>query len=148
MVAIPPEMMAIDHDDDDGGRAAIAELAAELGELPADPGAPHPARRAPDLPDPARLGRPGVGRQGPRQPGPRRVDLRMPGQILMAHPSVVPGPDGQARYGPVTGDRRRRAPRRLPDRLDPAPARPRPPAAGADPARQRPTGPPGTSTTP
>ena len=25
----------------------------------------------------------------------------MPGQILMAAPSVVPAPDGQARYGPV-----------------------------------------------
>ena len=31
MVAIPPGMMAIDRDDDDGGRAAIAELAAERG---------------------------------------------------------------------------------------------------------------------
>jgi Bifunctional DNA primase/polymerase, N-terminal len=34
MVAIPPGMMAIDRDDDDGGRIAIAELAGELGELP------------------------------------------------------------------------------------------------------------------
>ena len=28
----------------------------------------------------------------------------MPGQILMAAPSLVPGPDGPARYGPLTGD--------------------------------------------
>src|SRR5215471_17976555 len=28
----------------------------------------------------------------------------MPGQILMAAPSVVPGPDGPARYGPLTGN--------------------------------------------
>ena len=28
----------------------------------------------------------------------------MPGQILMAAPSVVPGPDRPARYGPLTGD--------------------------------------------
>ena len=34
MVAIPPGMMAIDRDDDDGGRAAIAELTEELGVLP------------------------------------------------------------------------------------------------------------------
>ena len=28
----------------------------------------------------------------------------MPGQILMAAPSLVPGPDRPARYGPLTGD--------------------------------------------
>jgi len=33
------------------------------------------------------------------------VDLRMPGQILMAAPSVVPGLGGQARYGPVDSSR-------------------------------------------
>ena len=105
MVAIPPEMMAIDRDDDDGGRAAIAELAAELGELPPTlahrtPHGEHLIYRTP----PGWEGRAWVGKD-PANPVPAGVDLRMPGQILMAAPSVVPGPGGQARYGPVDSSR-------------------------------------------
>ena len=105
MVAIPPGMMAIDRDDDDGGRAAIAELAAELGELPPTlahrtPHGEHLIYRTP----PGWQGRAWVGKD-PANPVPAGVDLRMPGQILMAAPSVVPSPGGQARYGPVNSSR-------------------------------------------
>lgn len=104
MVAIPGQMMAIDRDDDDGGRAAFAELAGELGELPPTlahrtPHGEHLIYRTP----PGWAGRAWVGKD-PANPVPPGVDLRMPGQILMAAPSVVPGPDGPARYGPITGD--------------------------------------------
>lgn len=102
MVAIPPGMMAIDRDDDDGGRAAITELAAELGELPPTlahrtPHGEHLIYRTP----PGWQGRAWVGKD-PANPVPAGVDLRMPGQILMAAPSAIPGPEGQARYGPVS----------------------------------------------
>ena len=42
MVAIPEGMMAIDVDDDDGGRAAAARLADELGRAAPDPVASAP----------------------------------------------------------------------------------------------------------
>jgi hypothetical protein len=48
-------------------------------------------------------GRAWVGK-APGNPVPAGVDLRMPGQILMAAPSIVPGQDGPASYGPVTED--------------------------------------------
>jgi hypothetical protein len=104
MVAIPAGMMAIDRDDDDGGRAAVARLAGELGELPPTlshrtPHGEHLIYRTP----PGWAGRAWVGKD-PANPVPPGIDLRMPGQILMAAPSAVPGPDGPARYGPVTGD--------------------------------------------
>jgi hypothetical protein len=103
MVAIPAGMMAIDIDDDDGGRAAAAQLASELGPLPPTlshrtPHGEHLIYRTP----PGWTGRAWVGKD-PANPVPPGVDLRMPGQILMAAPSVVPGPDAPARYGPVTG---------------------------------------------
>jgi hypothetical protein len=104
MAAIPAGMMAIDVDDDDGGRAAVARLAEELGELPPTlshqtPHGEHLIYRTPL----GWSGRAWVGKD-PTNPVPPGVDLRMPGQILMAAPSVVPGLDGPARYGPVTGD--------------------------------------------
>jgi len=103
MVAIPPGMMAIDRDDDDGGRTALAALAGELGELPPTlahrtPHGEHLVYRTP----PGWTGRAWVGKD-PANPVPAGIDLRMPGQILMAPPSVVPGPDGPARYGPASG---------------------------------------------
>ena len=104
MVAIPAGMMAIDRDDDDGGRAALAALAEELGELPPTlshrtPHGEHLIYRTP----PGWTGRAWVGKD-PANPVPAGIDLRMPGQILMAAPSTVPGPGRSARYGPVTGD--------------------------------------------
>jgi Bifunctional DNA primase/polymerase, N-terminal/SNF2-related domain len=105
MVALPPEMMAIDRDDDDGGRAALAELAGKLGDLPPTlahrtPHGEHLIYRTP----PGWEGRAWVGKD-PANPVPAGVDLRMPGQILMAAPSVVPGRADPARYGPVCPDR-------------------------------------------
>lgn len=44
-----------------------------------------------------------MGWQGRRNPLPAGVDLRVPGQILMAPPSRVPASDGLASYGPVSG---------------------------------------------
>jgi tetratricopeptide (TPR) repeat protein len=105
MVAIPAGMMAIDRDDDDGGRVALAALKGELGELPPTlshrtPHGEHLIYRTPGN----WKGRAWVGKD-PANPVPPGIDLRMPGQILMAAPSVVPGPGGPAQYGPVTGDR-------------------------------------------
>ena len=105
MVAIPAGMMAIDRDDDHGGRVALAALNGELGELPPTlshrtPHGEHLIYRTPEN----WKGRAWVGKD-PANPVPPGIDLRMPGQILMAAPSVVPGPDGPVRYGPVTGDR-------------------------------------------
>ena len=104
MAAIPDGMMAIDVDDDDGGRAAAAGLAGELGDLPPTlshrtPHGEHLIYRTP----PGWKGRAWVGKD-PANPLPPGIDLRMPGQILMAAPSLVPGPDRPARYGPLTGD--------------------------------------------
>ena len=104
MVAIPERMMAIDVDDDDGGRAAAAGLAGELGDLPPTlshrtPHGEHLIYRTP----PGWKGRAWVGKD-PANPLPPGIDLRMPGQILMAAPSLVPGADRPARYGPLTGD--------------------------------------------
>ena len=103
MVAIPAGMMAIDRDDDDGGRAALARLAADLGELPPTvshrtPHGEHLIFRTP----PGWRGRAWVGKD-PANPVPPGIDLRMPGQVLMAAPSVVPGADGPGRYGPLGG---------------------------------------------
>jgi superfamily II DNA or RNA helicase/tetratricopeptide (TPR) repeat protein len=104
MVAIPPGMMAIDRDDDDGGEAALAALKKDLGELP--PTLSHPTPHGQHLiyrTPPGWTGRAWVGKD-PANPVPAGVDLRMPGQILMAPPSIVPGPGGPASYGPTTGD--------------------------------------------
>ena len=104
MVAIPEQMMAVDVDDDDGGRAAVAGLAEVLGDLPPTlshrtPHGEHLIYRTP----PGWKGRAWVGKD-PANPLPPGIDLRMPGQILMAAPSEVPGADRPARYGPLTGD--------------------------------------------
>jgi tetratricopeptide (TPR) repeat protein len=102
MVAIPDGMMAIDVDD--GGRAAAAGLAEVLGDLPPTlshrtPHGEHLIYRTP----PGWKGRAWVGKD-PANPLPPGIDLRMPGQILMAAPSLVPGADRPARYGPLSGD--------------------------------------------
>lgn len=105
MVAIPAGMMAIDRDDDEGGRAAAEALAEELGSLPSTlshqtPHGEHLVFRTPD----GWKGRAWVGK-APGNPVPAGIDLRMPGQILMAAPSIVPGQGGPASYGPVSDER-------------------------------------------
>jgi hypothetical protein len=101
MLAIPPGLLAIDQDDDDGGPQAIAALAARLGDLPATLAhqTPHGVHRLYRTP-PGWTGRAWVGKDT-RNPLPPGVDLRVPGQILMAAPSQVPAAGGLATYGPV-----------------------------------------------
>ena len=103
MLAIPEGMLVVDQDNDDGGRQAIAALAERLGELPAtlSHGTPHGRHRIYRTPA-GWTARAWVGKDA-RNPLPPGVDLRVPGQILMAPPSQVPASDGLARYGPVTG---------------------------------------------
>ena len=138
MVAIPEQMMAVDVDDDDGGRAAAAGLAGELGDLPPTvshrtPHGEHLIYRTP----PGWKGRAWVGKD-PANPLPPGIDLRMPGQILMAAPSLVPGPDAAGPVRPAHRGPRGRPARLLRDSVDPA-ATPAPArrAPGAGPARQR-----------
>ncbi len=103
MLAIPEGMLVIDQDYDDGGRSAMAALAEQLGELPATMShdTPHGMHRIYRAPAGWKT-RAWVGKDA-RNPLPAGVDLRVPGQILMAPPSRVPAEDGLARYGPVTG---------------------------------------------
>ena len=110
MLAIPPGMLVIDQDDDDGGRAAIAALAAQFGELPPTlahrtPHGEHQIYRTP----PGWTGRAWVGKDA-RNPLPAGIDLRIPGQILMAAPSVVPGREGPAPTARSPERYRRRCP--------------------------------------
>jgi Bifunctional DNA primase/polymerase, N-terminal len=103
MLAIPNGMLVIDQDFDDGGRLALAALADRFGELPATlshstPHGTHLIYRTP----PGWITRAWVGKDD-RNPVPAGIDLRVPGQILMAPPSQVPGTGGLASYGPVTG---------------------------------------------
>ncbi|HEY3035151.1 MAG TPA: bifunctional DNA primase/polymerase [Streptosporangiaceae bacterium] len=101
MLAIPAGMLVIDQDDDDGGRQAIAALAEQLGELPPtlSHSTPHGTHRIYRTP-PGWTGRAWVGKDA-RNPLPAGIDLRVPGQILMAPPSQVPAANGLATYGPV-----------------------------------------------
>lgn len=101
MVAIPAGLMAIDVDDDDGGRAAVEALVEELGELPPTLGhaTPHGEHLIYQTP-PGWAGRAWVGKD-PANPVPPGIDLRMPGQLLMAAPSEVPAVNGAGHYGPV-----------------------------------------------
>ncbi len=103
MVAIPRGMLVIDQDFDDGGRRALASLAGRFGELPATLGhaTPHGTHRIYRTP-PGWTTRAWVGKDA-RNPLPAGIDLRVPGQVLMAPPSRVPDLQGMARYGPVTG---------------------------------------------
>jgi hypothetical protein len=103
MLAIPPGTLVIDQDDDDGGAQAIAALATWLGELPATltHATPHGWHRIYATP-PGWTGRAWVGKD-PRNPLPPGIDLRVPGQILMAAPSQVPTADGLAAYHLPTG---------------------------------------------
>jgi Bifunctional DNA primase/polymerase, N-terminal len=103
MLAIPEGILAIDQDYDDGGRHALARLAGQLGELPATlhhrtPHGKHRIYRTPA----GWTTRAWVGKDS-RNPLPPGIDLRVPGQILMAPPSRVPGPHGLVSYGPITG---------------------------------------------
>jgi hypothetical protein len=103
MLAIPPGMLVVDQDDDDGGQQAIARLAEQLGELPATlshrtPHGEHHIYRTP----PGWTGPAWVGKDA-RNPLPAGLDLRVPGQILMAPPSRVPAHGGPAAYGPASG---------------------------------------------
>lgn len=103
MVAIPGGMLVIDQDFDDGGRHALVSLAGRFGELPATLGhaTPHGTHRIYRTP-PGWTTRAWVGKDA-RNPLPG-IDLRVPGQVLMAPPSRVPDGQGMARYGPATGD--------------------------------------------
>lgn len=103
MLAIPAGMMVIDQDNDDGGHQAIAELAERLGELPPTVGhqTPHGEHRIYRTLA-GWTGRAWVGKDA-RNPLPPGIDLRMPGQILMAPPSRAPGAGGQLEYGPPSG---------------------------------------------
>ena len=103
MLAIPAGMLVVDQDDDDGGRQAIAALAGQLGELPPTLShrTPHGVHRVYRTP-PGWTGRAWVGKDA-RNPLPAGIDLRVPGQILMAPPSQVPAPGGLATYGPTAG---------------------------------------------
>jgi hypothetical protein len=103
MLAIPAGVLVIDQDNDDGGRQAVAELAGQLGNLPPTlthrtPHGVHHIYRTP----PGWTGRAWVGKDA-RNPLPAGIDLRVPGQILMAPPSQVPGPAGLVIYGPASG---------------------------------------------
>ena len=102
MLAIPAGILVIDQDFDDGGRQALATLADQLGELPATlshatPHGTHLIFRTP----PGWTTRAWVGKDA-RNPLPAGIDLRVPGQILMAPPSQVPDADALTAYGPVT----------------------------------------------
>ena len=103
MLAIPPGVLVVDQDDDDGGPHAIATLAAQLGQLPATLGhpTPHGFHRIYRTPE-GWTGRAWVGKDT-RNPLPPGVDLRVPGQILMAPPSQVPAAGRLATYGPPSG---------------------------------------------
>jgi hypothetical protein len=102
MLAIPPGMMVIDQDDDDGGHAAASRLAAALGELPPTlrHQTPHGSHKIFATP-PGWTGRAWVGKAA-GNPLPAGIDLRMPGQVLLAPPSRVPAEHGMTGYGPLT----------------------------------------------
>ncbi len=103
MLAIPEGMLVIDQDFDDGGRDGLAALAGRLGGLPATlgHGTPHGTHRIYRTP-PGWAPRAWVGKD-PRNPLLPGIDLRVPGQILMAPPSQVPAHGGLGSYGPVAG---------------------------------------------
>src|SRR5262249_35352821 len=103
MLAIPPGILVIDQDNDDGGHQAITELADQHGKLqptlthPTPHGVHHIYRTPPGWATRAWVGK------DARNPLPAGIDLRVPGQILMAPPSQVPTPGGMASYGPPPG---------------------------------------------
>ena len=101
MLAIPDGMLVIDLDFDDGGRNGLTALTGRLGELPATLGhdTPHGVHRVYRTPR-GWTTRAWVGKDA-RNPLPAGLDLRVPGQILMAPPSRVPGTDGLVGYGPT-----------------------------------------------
>jgi hypothetical protein len=103
MLAIGDAMLVVDQDDDDGGPEAIATLARQLGDLPATltHRTPHGVHRIYRTPR-GWTGRAWVGKDT-RNPLPAGIDLRVPGQILMAPPSQVPGSPGLVTYGPSNG---------------------------------------------
>jgi hypothetical protein len=103
MLAIPPGILVVDQDDDDGGPHAGPALAAQLGPLPATltHATPHGAHHIYRTP-PGWTGRAWVGKDT-HNPLPPGVDLRVPGQVLVAPPSRVPAAGGLAAYGPVSG---------------------------------------------
>jgi hypothetical protein len=102
MLAIPPGLLVVDIDYDDGGRGALTRLNAAYGPLPATlkHRTPHGQHRIYSTPE-GWEGRAWCGK-APGNPLPPGIDLRVPGQILMAPPSVVPNGAGLATYGPTT----------------------------------------------
>jgi hypothetical protein len=103
MLAIPEGTLVIDQDIDDGGHNGLTALAGRHGELPATLGhdTPHGTHQIYRTP-PGWTTRAWVGKD-PRNPLPAGIDLRVPGQILMAPPSRVPATGRLVSYGPTTG---------------------------------------------
>ena len=136
MLAIPPGMLVIDQDDDDGGPQAHRRPGRPARGPARHPHPRHPARAPPHLPHPAGVDGPGLGRQRPRNPLPPGIDLRVPGPDPHGRP--LPSPRRRrAAYHPPTGAAVAGLPAAYLTAWTPPQPQPRPPAAGAGAAGPR-----------